>query len=159
MSARCSVCGEPRRSGTGGRCEFVNEAGVIRSVLACARCVARSVRLVTAPPATERTVQSDDSDVRAVLRGLARHLRGLGKAYAASSVDPAFAAGEEAFNRAADIADAWAKERAARSPESTETNDRTLPALVCAGSCCSLAGSLSLEAANGCPKQCSCHDD
>ena len=86
---------------------------------------------MTAPPPTFTLVESDDTDVKKVLRGLAKHLRNMGKAYEASSPDPEFKAGRDAFERAADFADAWASERAARNPDNTSDSPILMQGWVC----------------------------
>jgi hypothetical protein len=117
VSARCTVCGNPKRSGTGGRVLYVDAAGQTRTVIACAKCMARSLVLVTAPPALERTIESDDSDVHKVLRGLARHLRNLAKVPRSVDVGDDPPLWRDGMVQAADFADAWATERAARKPD------------------------------------------
>jgi len=129
--SKCAVCGKPRRTGTGGRAEFLDAAGQLRAVLACKSCLDRAITIVTAPPPTFTLVESDDTDVKKVLRGLAKHLRNMGKAYEASSPDPEFKAGRDAFERAADFADAWASERAARNPDNTSDSPILMQGWVC----------------------------
>jgi hypothetical protein len=129
--SKCSICNKHRRTGTGGRAMLLDAAGQLRTVLACAGCLERSIRLVALPPPITTTIESDDSDVKKVLRGLAKRLRNTGKAYAASSPDPQFQYGRAAFDQAADIADAWADERAARMPDATNDAPIVMQGWVC----------------------------
>ncbi len=129
--SKCAVCGHARRTGTGGRADLLTADGRLRTVLACRSCIDRAITIVTAPPPVFTTVESDDADVKKVLRGLAKHLRLVGKAYVASSSDPDFRHGLDAFDRAADIADAWADERAARKPDATNDSPIVMQGWVC----------------------------
>jgi hypothetical protein len=129
--SKCAVCGKARRTGTGARAQLLDAAGQLRTVIACAACIDRSITIVASPPPTFTLVESDDSDVKKVLRGLAKHLRNIGRAYQASSSDPAFKHGRAALDRAADFAEAWADERAARRPDSTNDAPIVMAGWVC----------------------------
>jgi hypothetical protein len=112
--ASCGICGKARRTGSGGRV-VVLEDGELRSALACAECMGRGVVLTT-PPAnlptlTKAPLDADERDIRAVLRKLANHLRGIAKAKRADHerTTQISARGKfDDFDTCADIADGWA---------------------------------------------------
>ena len=110
---------------------LLDATGQLRTVIACASCLDRSITIVTAPPPVFTTVESDDADVKKVLRCLAKHFRNVGLAYQASSEDPDFRGGRAAFEQAADLADAWAEERAARKPDDTTDSPIVMRGWVC----------------------------
>jgi hypothetical protein len=128
----CGVCGVPRRRGSGGRVFVLGpDPGQIRSVIACGSCARRSVAIAIAPLSSENVrkgvkLEADERNIRFVLRGLARHLRGIAKAM--RNVLPPEGSKETHFvpsrisderhadglEQAADIANAWAENHAAR---------------------------------------------
>jgi hypothetical protein len=86
---------------------------------ACSTCVRRGVLITTMPRATptltKAPLDTEEKDVREVLRKLVRHLRGLAKAQGAfdqSNGDESDAAMNDGhvvgLDQAADIAEAWA---------------------------------------------------
>lgn len=124
MSA-CGVCGNPRRRGAGRRVHVLGpEPGKIRAVIACGSCANRSVTLAVAPLATEHgrkalVLDAAEKDVRAVLRVLAKRLRGLAKTYdnieTEDESDGAFSDGRAVgLKQAADIVEGAAGEPASR---------------------------------------------
>jgi len=129
--SKCGICGKARRVGSGGRALLLDSAGQLRTATACAACLERSIRLVALPPPTMTTIESDDSDVKKVLRGLAKHLRNMGKGRpfdAGGANHPCFRDGLE---QAADFAEAWADERAARKPDATNDAPIVMRGWVC----------------------------
>jgi hypothetical protein len=126
--SKCAVCAKPRRTGTGGRAQLLDAAGQLRTVIACASCIDRSITLVTSPPPTFKLVDSDDSDVKKVLRGLAKHLRSVAELGALTTDHMCLRDGLE---QAADFADAWADERAARKPDATSDAPIVMQGWVC----------------------------
>ena len=118
---QCGICHQPRRVGTGQRAKFLTETGDIRTVIACSKCCARGVLIVAPSPPQFTTVESDDSDVVAVLRGLAKQFESYRAAYARDKGQllDAEQAVCDTWNTCASIARAWANERAARKPAET----------------------------------------
>lgn len=139
--SKCGVCGGARRAGTGGRATLIDAAGRLRAVIACASCRERAIVLVAMPPATVVERPSDDADVVKVLRGLARKLRGVARADTlptaavfGSRLDGFDYSGllkRDGLEQAADIAEAWARERAARQPVDEPDESIVLAGWVC----------------------------
>jgi len=145
--SKCGICGKARRVGSGGRALLLDSAGQLRTATACAACLERSIRLVALPPPTTTTIESDDSDVKKVLRGLAKYIRMVAKLeYGQSTV---ILRGEgfdvdvieklselavlkrDGLEQAADFADAWADERAARKSDATNDAPIVMRGWVC----------------------------
>lgn len=90
--------------------------GELHSTIACARCVNRGVMLVTRPSTDPLGIKAEgldaeEKDVRAVLRKLANHLRGIAKAKRANfeRTTQISARGKfDDFDTCADVAEAWA---------------------------------------------------
>jgi hypothetical protein len=111
---------------------LLDAAGQLRTVLACRSCIDRAITLVTPPPPVFTTVDSDDADVKKVLRGLAKHLRRIGKTKTeASNGYVQDMTWRDGLEQAADFADAWADERAARKPDATNDAPIVMQGWVC----------------------------
>ena len=125
--SKCGICGRPRRTGTGQQARFLTSEGEIKSVIACASCVSRGIVVIAPMAQVATTVPSDDADVVAVLRGLARQFESYRSAYARDKPELTDLEQRvcETWNTCADVARAWANERAARKPldEPTEVKD------------------------------------
>jgi len=132
--SKCAVCAKVRRTGTGGRAMLLDAAGQLRTVIACASCLERSIVIVAPPPPTFQLVESDDSDVKKVLRGLAKHLRQRAILTNAQT-DGVPWLYRDGLEQAADFAEAWASERAARKPDNGLLSDAPI---VMAGWVCKL---------------------
>ena len=107
---------------------LLDAAGQLRTVIACASCHERAITIVAMPPPTFTLVDSDDTDVKKVLRGLAKHLRNLAKV---SHTDGGTLLYRDGLEQAADFADAWASERAARNPDDTSDSPIVMQGWVC----------------------------
>jgi hypothetical protein len=107
----CGVCGNARRRGAGRRVYVLGpEPGKVRAVIACASCAGRSVTLAVAPLATENgrkalVLDAAEKDVRTVLRGIAKRLRGLARIEGPAQMG---------LEQAADIVEGAAKNEASR---------------------------------------------
>lgn len=111
---------------------LLDAAGQLRTVIACASCLDRSITIVTSPPPTVTTIASDDSDVKKVLRGLAKHLRTIAKMRNdTADQENAGSCWRDGLEQAADFADAWADERAARKPDATNDAPIVMQGWVC----------------------------
>lgn len=123
--SKCGVCHKPRRTGTGSQAKLLSATGELRTVIACATCAKRGALVIAPAPPTFTTVESDDADVVKVLRALAKQLRTFARMAfildpTSKQQDALIELGEiamlkrDGLEQAADIAEAWAKERAAR---------------------------------------------